>query len=82
MKNRLAILARDASGKIISKVVVSVDQSDKKLKEIMPIARNMLRIKRCSRTEIYPFESATSQYQGPPLAVLWATDLFRGISVP
>jgi hypothetical protein len=78
MKDRFAILARDTSGKIISRVAVSANRGNKALQEVIPIARNMLRIKGCSYTEIHHFESNTSTYTDSPLQVLYARDLFWG----
>ena len=78
LKNRLAILARDSSGNIMSQVLIATKRSDGDLHEVMPVARNMLRIKGCNRVEIYPFESASSQYEGSPLTVLHPGDLYWG----
>jgi glutamyl-tRNA reductase len=80
-KHQLAILARDASGKLLSQVVVAAHHKGEELQEVMPIARNMLRIKGCSRVEIYPFENASAQYKDAPLAVLHASDLYWGSPV-
>ncbi len=81
MKDRLAIYAFDASGKILSQVVLSIKDIDKDLHEIMPVARNMLRIKGCSRVEIRSLESASSEHERSPRAVLHASDLYWGSSV-
>ena len=80
MKHRLAICALDSSGKILSQVVISIKQIDKDLHEVMPVARNMLRIKGCSRVEIRPLESTSSQDEDSPLAVLNTSDLYWGSS--
>jgi hypothetical protein len=79
IKYRLAICALDTSGKILSQV--AINHNDEDLHEIMPVARNMLRIKGCSRVEIRPLESMSSQYEDSPLAVLHASDLYWGSSV-
>ncbi len=82
MTDRLAIIARDASGTIISRVDVAADRGKQPLQGVMAIARNMLRIKGCVRTEVYPFESENATYEGTPLAVLQLDDLFWGSSSP
>ena len=81
MKDRLAIYAFDTSGKILSQVVLSINHNDEDLHEIMPVARNMLRIKGCSRVEIRPIENTSSEHEGSPRAVLHPSDLYWGSSV-
>jgi hypothetical protein len=81
IKYRLAIRALDTSGKILSQVEISINHNDEDLREVMPVARNMLRIKGCSRVEIRPLDSTSSQYEDSPLAVLHASDLYWGSSV-
>ena len=80
MKHRLAICALDSPGKILSQVEISIKHIDTDLHEVMPVARNMLRIKGCSRVEIRPLESTASQYEDSPLAVLHTSDLYWGSS--
>ncbi len=80
-KSRLAVSAFDTSGKILSQVVLSIKDIDKDLHEVMPVARNMLRIKGCGRVEIRPLENTSSQDKDSPLAVLHTSDLYWGSSV-
>lgn len=81
MKHRFAICALDSSGKILSQVEISIKNIDTDLHDVMPVARNMLRIKDCSRVEIRPLESTSSEQENTPRAVLHASDLYWGSSV-
>ncbi len=78
MKDRFAIIARDASGQIISQVSIHAAPGKQPLEGMMATARNMLRIKDCVRTEIHPLEDDASMYVNPPLVVLLVQDLFLG----
>lgn len=76
MKDRFAIIARDASDQIISQVSIHAPPGKQPLEGMMATARNMLRIKGCVRTEIHPLEDDASMYVGSPLVVLLVQDLF------
>ena len=76
MKDRFAIIARDASDQIISQVTIHAAPGKQPLEGMMATARNMLRIKDCVRTEIHPLEDDGSLYVNPPLVVLLVQDLF------
>ena len=80
MSDRVTIIARDASGAVISRVNVSVDSEKQALQGVMAIARNMLRIKGCTRAEIYAFASKDTLPEDAPLAVVRLDDLFWGNS--
>jgi hypothetical protein len=82
MTDRLAIIARDSSGTVISRAHVAADRGKQPLQGVMGIARNMLRIKGCVRTEIHSFESEQATYEGIPLAVVRLEDLFWGNPSP
>ncbi len=82
MKDRFAIIARDASDQIISQVTIHAAPGKQPLEGMMATARNMLRIKDCVRTEIHPLEDDGSMYVSPPLAVLLVQDLFLSAVSP
>ena len=76
MTGRLTIIAYDASGTMMSRV----NMKKQPLQDMMWVARNMVRIKGCVRTEVHPFESETAPYEGAPLAVIRLEDLYWGNS--
>ncbi len=80
MSDRVTIIARDASGTVISRVNVSVGSGEQPLQGVMAIARNMLRIKGCVRAEIYAFAAGTAIDEDTPLEVIKLDDLFWGNS--
>ena len=80
MKDRLTIIAYDASDTIMSRVNMTAEQGKQPLQGVMVVARNMVRIKGCVRTEIHLFESETAPDDGAPLAAIWLKDLYWGNS--
>ena len=78
MLKHVTVIARDASGAVISQVNINVKDLEKQsLQGVMAIARNMLRIKGCARAEIYTFARKSAQHEDTPLAVVQHDDLFR-----
>ncbi len=77
-QDRFAILARDASGRIMSWVTVQADPAKQPLQAMMAVARTLVRIKGCVRTEIHPLENDASMSARSPLVVLMAQNLLWG----
>lgn len=70
MQNRFAILALDASGKIMSRVILRAEPGKQPLQGIKTVAGNMLRLKGCVRTEIRAMENDASMSTCSPVKVL------------
>ena len=75
--DQFTITARDASGQIISRVVAVSPLRDDRVRGVMPLARNMLRIKGCARVEIHDGTSQTPEENRFPLRQLSVEDLYQ-----
>jgi hypothetical protein len=79
--DQFTITARDASDQIISRVIAVSQLSDNPVRGVMPLARNMLRIKGCARVEIHDGASQTPEESRLPLRQLSVQDLYQSFGL-
>ncbi len=79
--DQFTITARDASDQIISRVIAVSHLRDDRVRGVMPLARNMLRIKGCARVEIHDGASQTPEESRLPLRQLSVQDLYQSFGL-